>query len=66
MNATCCFAMINYFFCTLCMQDLGVTTACCYRYHSVRSSDFRFVLLVVLSRTICCRFNAMSIKKKLS
>jgi len=24
MNATCCFAMINYFFCTLCMQDLGI------------------------------------------
>jgi len=23
VNATCGFAMINHFFCTLCMQDLG-------------------------------------------
>jgi len=25
MNATCRFAMINHFFCILCMQDLGET-----------------------------------------
>jgi len=31
MNATCCFAMINHFFCTLCTQDLGESlfTICC-------------------------------------